>query len=101
MATAIKAAAGDWPAELETFDPAQWGPVPGATLRACRCAPCTARYGAALPPDDSTTVSAAHGRWRQARKAFLRETLGRDHPAYKFEVMCSLREQLASRPDAG
>jgi hypothetical protein len=89
----------EWPPELATFDPRDWGPVPGAVLQACRCAPCTARWGAALPPDDSTTVGAARRRWREARIAFLRETLGRDHPAYKLEVFEAIVRM--SRPYAG
>jgi hypothetical protein len=90
----------EWPAELETFDPADWGPVPGATLQACRCASCTERFGAALSPDTSTTVGAARGRWRRARVEFLRDVLGRDHPVYKFEVLQEIVE-MSSRPEAG
>ena len=95
MSSLREAGAVAWPAALEVFDPADWPPVPGATLQACRCPVCTARFGAALPPDDSTSVKAARRRWREARKTFLREAVGRDHPKYKSEVLCSLREQVS------
>ena len=90
MASLTRDTGWKWPAELETFDPEMWGPVPGATLQACRCAYCAARWGAALPPDDSVSVKAARRRWSEARVEFLRETLGRDHPAYRLALFESL-----------
>jgi hypothetical protein len=96
MATAKKAV-GVLPPELEVFDPARWGPVPGAVLEACRCASCVARWGPELPPDTSTTVGAARRRWRQARVDHLRDVLGKDHPAYRFEVLQQIQEMSSDR----
>src|SRR5271166_6028871 len=93
MSSLREAGAVAWPAALEVFDPADWPPVPGATLQACRCAYCTARFGAALPPDTSTSVKAARRRWREARKTFLLEAVGRQHPAYRLEVFAKICEQ--------
>jgi hypothetical protein len=97
VATAIKAAA-ELPSKLATFDPADWGPVPGATLQACRCSGCVERWGPELPPDDSTTVGAARARWRAARLEFLRETLGPDHPVYRFEVLQKIQRMSTRTP---
>lgn len=97
MATVLRDELTGWPAERDVFDPAEWGPVPGAVLEACRCSGCVERFGPDLPPDDSTTVWSARRRWREARIAHLREHVGKDHRLYKFEMLESIRELSAPR----
>ena len=77
MATLRNDGDNPWPERLAEFRAGQWGPVPGGVLEACRCPDCTARHGAALPPDTSITVAAARRRWRQARISYAHQKWGK------------------------